>query len=52
MDYEVYEKMKEVLTRALTSAPPPFQGDLDNPVYLKIIETIRSFKADNYPEPE
>jgi hypothetical protein len=25
---------------------------MENPLYLKIVECIRGFKAENYPEPE
>lgn len=37
---------------ALTGATPPFQGDLENPTYLKITTCMREFKPENFPAPE
>ena len=31
------------------STGPPFAGDLENPVYLNILQTLREFKVDSYP---
>jgi hypothetical protein len=40
---EMYQKIQNAWTQALTTAQPPFQGDLENPVYLKIVNGLRSF---------
>ena len=31
---------------AVDAATPPFTGDLENPVYLNILQTIRDFKPE------
>jgi hypothetical protein len=33
----------------LTSGNPPFAGDVENPLYLKIVQGLRDFKPDMFP---
>jgi len=36
----------------LNAANPPFAGDLQNPTYVLIEQTMRDFKPEDYPNPE
>ena len=51
---EKYEKVFDAWSRALQleTATPPFNGDLENPLYLSIIAGIKSFKPELYVPPE
>jgi len=49
---ELYDQVSHAWHAALTGATPPFQGDLENPTYLKITTCMREFKPENFPAPE
>ena len=50
---EMHEKVSVALQKALCEedATVPFQGDLENPVYLNILACIRAFNPESYPDP-
>jgi hypothetical protein len=49
----MHDKVSIVFKQALSEedATVPFAGDLENPTYLTILATIRSFNPENYPDP-
>ena len=49
---EMYDQISNAWNKALSpeASAPPFQGDLENPTYLRIIQGLRDFKPENYPE--
>ena len=51
---EMYDQISNAWNKALSpeATAPPFQGDLENPTYLRIIQGLRDFKPENYPEEE
>ena len=51
LNEELYAQIQYAWTQALTTTTPPFQGDMENPTYLKIVQCLRDFKAENYPVP-
>ena len=46
---DVYDQVSNAWNIALTQATPPFQGDLENQVYVKITQGMRDFKPEDYP---
>lgn len=51
---ELYDQVSSAWNKALSpeATAPPFQGDLENPTYLRIIQGMRDFKPENFPEEE
>ena len=48
-----YDEVKTAWAKALApEGTPPFAGDLENPLYLKIVQSLRNFNPENYPSPE
>eukprot|EP00347_Sterkiella_histriomuscorum_P004052 403361928 len=44
MNYDRYEQQVELFMRAFRDNQPPFQGDLENEIYKRFVQTLR----DNY----
>lgn len=51
-DQAFYDMVREAWGNALTGANPPFTGKLEDPCYLKIVQAMRDFKPESYPEEE
>jgi hypothetical protein len=49
---DVYNQISDSWEKAVKGAGPPFAGDLENPVYLRIIQAMRDFKPENFPNDE
>ena len=52
MNFETFRQISDVFARAFDPATTlsPFDKDLDNPVYQKIVQNIREFKPEAHDE--
>ena len=50
---EKYERISDVFETALAKegATPPFSGNLEDPVYTGILDGLREFKTEEFPDP-